>query len=192
MTAKILIIEDEPDIRDNLQDILETESFIVVTAKNGYEGVSKAVAELPNLILCDRMMREGDGTYVLQAIRDNPLTAQIPFIFVTALAAHKDIRDGMVKGADDYLTKPFTRHELLTTIFAQIDRAKSRAIDTKSKLAIVSESIRTHLNHVYGNLELYRADNPSVLENEEFADAWNSCLLAIAKIDKVIAALIPK
>jgi DNA-binding response OmpR family regulator len=192
MATKILVIEDEPEIRENLKDTLESEEFTVVTAKNGYEGVAKAISELPTLILCDRMMHPGDGTYVLHAIRDNPGTAQIPFIFITALAAHKDIRDGMNEGADDYLAKPFSRKDLLQAVYVQLEKAKSRAADTRAKIATISESLRTQLNHIYGNLELYQQDNPKVLENEEFFDAWNATVLATAKLEKLIAALVPR
>jgi DNA-binding response OmpR family regulator len=192
MVTKILVIEDEPEIRENLQDTLENEGFTVVTAKDGYEGVAKAVAELPMLILCDRMMQPGDGTYVLGAIRDNPVTAQIPFIFITALAAHKDIREGMTEGADDYLTKPFSRKDLLQAVYVQLEKAKSRAADTRAKIATISEALRTQLNHIHGNLELYRNDNPKALENEEFSDAWNATVLATTKLEKLIAALVPR
>jgi DNA-binding response OmpR family regulator len=192
MAIKILVIEDEPDIRDNLRDTLENEGFTVVTAKDGYEGVAKAVAELPQLILCDRMMHPGDGTFVLRAIRDNPGTAQIPFIFITALAAHKDIREGMTEGADDYLTKPFSRKYLLQAVYVQLEKAKSRAADTRAKIATISEALRTQLNHIHGNLELYRSDNPRALENEEFFDAWNATILATTKLEKLIDALVPR
>lgn len=192
MATKILIIEDEPDIRDNLEETLLAEGFIVIAAKDGYEGVAKAVGEMPALILCDRMMQPGDGTYVLRTIQDNPTTAQIPFIFLTALAAHKEIRDGMNEGADDYLTKPFSRRDLLSAVYTQLDKAKSRAADTRSKIAVISEALRTQLNQVYGNLELYRQDNPKALENEEFFDAWNATILATNKLEKLISALTPK
>ncbi|HEY9610557.1 response regulator transcription factor [Allocoleopsis sp.] len=192
MVVKILVIEDEPDIRENLEDILKAESFAVITAKDGYEGVAKAIAELPDLILCDRMMRPGDGTYVLRTIRGNNTTSQIPFIFLTAMAAHNDVREGMNEGADDYLSKPFSRFDLLAAIYAQLEKAKSRAADTKSKIAVISEALRTQLNHIYGNLELYRQDNPNVLQNEEFSDAWNATLLVTVKLEKLIAALVPK
>ena len=190
--ARILVIEDDADILENLQEFLEPEGFQVFTAVNGEEGILQAKTLKPDLILCDRMMRPGSGMDVLDAIRSNAATAQTPFIFITALAAKQDVRDGMVHGADDYLTKPFTRTDLLGAIYAQLEKTKSRAADTKSKMAVVSESIRTHLQHIHGNLELYRSDNPTALESEEFADAWNATLLAIAKIDKVIAAMVPK
>lgn len=193
--VKILVVEDEPDILENVVEFLElTEefSFTVITATNGNEGILQATTLKPDLILCDRTMNNGDGSKVLEAIRSNPATAQTSFIFLTARAAKEDVRDGMTSGADDYLTKPFTRAELLGAVYAQLEKTKLRAADTKSKMAVVSESIRTHLQHIYGNLELYRADNPTALENEEFADAWNATVLAIAKIDKLIAAMVPR
>lgn len=192
MVAKILVIEDEEPIRDNLEDILDGEGFIVIAACNGKEGVALATTEIPDLILCDRMMSPGDGSYVLFAIRANPVTSQIPFIFLTAMAAQEDFREGMVEGADDYLSKPFSRVHLLPAIYTQLNKAKSRTAVVKSKIAVVSESIRTQLNKIYGNLELFRQENPEVVESEEFCDAWNETVMTVAKLEKLISALISK
>lgn len=192
MAPRILVVEDELSILENIVEFLEGEGFEVATAINGEEGILLAEKLKPDLILCDRMMRPGTGLEVLAAVRSDSATSMTPFIFVTALAAKEDMRRGMEWGADDYLNKPFTRKELLGAVYAQLEKTKLRAADTKSKMAVVSESIRTHLQHIYGNLELYRADNPVVLENEEFADAWNATVLAIAKINKLIAAMVPK
>lgn len=192
MAPRILVVEDDPSILENITEFLEGEGFIVITAINGEEGILQAETLKPDLILCDRMMKPGTGLEVLAAVRSDPVTAMTAFVFVTALADKDDFRRGMTMGADDYLTKPFTRKDLLGAVYTQLEKTRSRAADTKSKMAVVSESIRTHLQHIYGNLELYRSDNPTALENEEFADAWNATVLAIAKIDKLIAAMVPR
>jgi diguanylate cyclase len=117
---KILVIEDEELVRNNILEILDTVDFRVIGACNGGIGVQLAEEHLPDLILCDVMMPELDGYGVLEALRNNPVTATIPFIFLTAKGDKTDIRQGMNLGADDYLTKPFRRKELLGAIEARL------------------------------------------------------------------------
>ncbi|WP_413199664.1 EAL domain-containing protein [Nostoc piscinale] len=119
---KILVIEDEESVRENLLDLLQAEDFHTIAAANGKTGVDLAFSEAPDLILCDMMMPEVDGYGVLTALRKDPLTATIPFIFLTAKSAKSDFRQGMDMGADDYLTKPFTRAELLSAIMNRLER----------------------------------------------------------------------
>jgi EAL domain-containing protein (putative c-di-GMP-specific phosphodiesterase class I) len=120
--TKILVIEDEESVRENLLDLLEAENFETLTAENGLIGINLALSFMPDLILCDMMMPEMDGLGVLTAVRQDPATATIPFIFLTAKSAHADFRQGMDMGADDYLTKPFTRSELLRAIMNRLER----------------------------------------------------------------------
>lgn len=119
---KILVIEDEQSVRENILDLLEAEDFETVAAANGRVGINLALEKLPDLILCDMMMPEVDGYGVLTALRQEILTAAIPFIFLTAKSAKADFRQGMDMGADDYLTKPFTRAELLSAIMNRLER----------------------------------------------------------------------
>ncbi len=124
---KILIIEDEELFRENLVELLTVENFDVITANNGRVGLDLAIRELPNLILCDLMIPEVDGYSVLNQIREEPITTTIPFIFITARATRNDFRQGMDLGADDYLTKPFTRAELLSAIYSRLHRRDTLA-----------------------------------------------------------------
>jgi len=103
---KILVIEDEPEMRRNLTTILRLEKFRPLPAENGRVGVELAKKEKPDLILCDVTMPELDGYGVLAALRADTETVAIPFIFLTAKGEKPDIRAGMNLGADDYLTKP--------------------------------------------------------------------------------------
>ncbi|BCL37650.1 EAL domain-containing response regulator [Nostoc sp. MS1] len=119
---KILVIEDEDSVRENILDLLQAEDFDTVSAANGRIGIDLALSEFPDLVLCDMMMPEVDGYGVLSALRQEPLTATIPFIFLTAKSAKADFRQGMDMGADDYLTKPFTRAELLSAIMNRLER----------------------------------------------------------------------
>ncbi|HZY79209.1 MAG TPA: response regulator [Cyclobacteriaceae bacterium] len=126
---KILVIEDNEDIRENTAEILSLANYSVVTAENGKVGVDLASREKPDLIICDIMMPELDGFGVLHILSKKPETAAIPFIFVTAKTERSDIRKGMELGADDYLTKPFDDTELLNAIEA---RFKKNEIRTKN------------------------------------------------------------
>lgn len=113
---KILIIEDNEDIRENLGEILELAGYHSITAENGKTGVELAEKEVPDLIICDIMMPVLDGYGVLHILSKKPKTADIPFIFLTAKTEKSDFRYGMNLGADDYITKPFDKAELLNVI----------------------------------------------------------------------------
>ena len=118
----ILAIEDETEIRENIQEILELEGFDVLIAENGRIGVQLAQEHHPDLIICDVMMPELDGYDVLVALRQDPSTLKIPFIFLSAKATKADFRKGMSLGADDYLTKPFTPGELREAISTRLEK----------------------------------------------------------------------
>ncbi|MEQ8904129.1 response regulator [Ekhidna sp.] len=113
---RILVIEDQDDVRENIVELLELSNYTVYSAPNGKEGVKSALASPPDLILCDIMMPEMDGYEVLYLLSKNPETASLPFIFLTAKAEKSDFRKGMNMGADDYITKPFEEMELLGAI----------------------------------------------------------------------------
>ena len=131
--TRILIIEDNDDIRESVTEILELANFEVLAAENGKKGVELAMAHLPDLILCDIMMPELDGYGVLYLLAKKPETAAIPFIFLTAKAERADMRRGMELGADDYLVKPFDDMELLTAIESRLNkRDKQQAFYSKS------------------------------------------------------------
>jgi CRP/FNR family transcriptional regulator, polysaccharide utilization system transcription regulator len=119
---KILVIEDNLEMRENIVEILELANYTVFTAENGRKGVEQARLNMPDLILCDIMMPEMDGYGVLYLLSKDPKTTGIPFIFLTAKADQKDIRKGMSLGADDYLTKPFEEMELLEAIETRLRR----------------------------------------------------------------------
>ena len=112
----ILIIEDNTDIRENLEEILEFDNYKVITAPNGKIGLEKAHLENPDLILCDIAMPEKNGYEVFAASQSPSFPHKIPFIFLTASAQERDIAMGKTFGADAYMTKPFQIDELLSTI----------------------------------------------------------------------------
>jgi DNA-binding NarL/FixJ family response regulator len=130
---KILVIEDQPQMRRNLVTILEMEGYQPVAAENGRVGLETARRELPHLILCDVMMPELDGHTVLAQLRTDPAFASVPFVFLTAKGDKGDVRAGMNLGADDYLAKPVGREELLATITARLERAEAVAAQLQAK-----------------------------------------------------------
>ncbi len=138
---KILVIEDEFLIRENLLERLGAEGFDTVGAENGLDGVKLALANRPDLIICDVMMPELDGYDVLRTLRQNPNTAAIPFIFLTAKADKAALRQGMELGADDYLTKPFTKTELLGAIATRLKKHAVVAQHFEEELVSFVQSI---------------------------------------------------
>ncbi len=121
---KILLIEDNKEMRENTAEILELANYIVITAPNGKIGIETAVKEIPDLIVCDIMMPDLDGYGVLYLLGKNNITSNIPFIFLTAKAEKSDLRKGMSMGADDYLTKPFEEMELLNAIETRLKKSE--------------------------------------------------------------------
>lgn len=119
---KILLIEDNDDIRNNTAEILELSNYKVIVAENGKTGVEKAIACNPDLILCDIMMPVLDGYGVMHAIHKNDALKNIPFIFLTAKSERSDFRKGMELGADDYITKPFNGTELLNAVDSRLKK----------------------------------------------------------------------
>lgn len=120
---KILLIEDNAEVRENTSEILTLANYTVIEAENGRVGVDLAQREKPDLIICDIMMPELDGYGVLHILSKNEQTAGIPFIFLTAKTEKTDIRKGMNLGADDYLTKPFDDTDLLNAIEARFRKS---------------------------------------------------------------------
>jgi len=120
---RILVIEDQAPMRRNLALLLEMEGYEVVTAENGRVGLDLIQQQRPDLVICDVMMPELDGYGVVQALRSDKSTAAIPFIFLTAKGDKADQRIGMNFGADDYLTKPVIREDMLAAIQVRLNRA---------------------------------------------------------------------
>ena len=119
---KILIIDDEEILRENMLDLLQLEGYVCKGAESAEQGLEKIIKWQPDLILCDIKMPGREGYWVLDQLKDDISYAKIPFIFVTAKVEAQDIRTGMKMGADDYLTKPFTRSDLLDSIEARFKR----------------------------------------------------------------------
>ncbi len=175
MNKKILVIEDEDQIRENLEEILQLSDFKTLIAPNGKIGLEIAKTKLPDLIICDIMMPELDGYSVLSALRKNEATVNIPLIFVTAKAERLDFRHGMEIGADDYLTKPFTTEELLKAIATRLHKQSLVQRQSQAKLDELRMNIahslphelNTPLNGIIGMSQLLVDNSTMMRESEE-------------------------
>ena len=119
---KILLIEDDEIMRENISELIALTGYEVEVAANGMLGVEKVSSFKPDLIVCDVMMPELDGYGVLYILSQKPETASIPFIFLTAKSEKEDLRKGMELGADDYLSKPFESTELIRAIESRLKK----------------------------------------------------------------------
>lgn len=166
MTTKILVIEDAPTLRKDIIEMLGFEGYETYGAENGLDGVAKAREIMPNLIICDIMMPVMDGYGVIEELHRDAATATIPFIFLTARTDRLDMRHGMSLGADDFLTKPFTVHELMNSIKARLqkqaemkEQAARRLDDLRGNIILaLPHELRTPLNVILGFSDLLMSD----------------------------------
>jgi len=167
---KILVIEDDPNVRNNIYELLINEDFEVYTKENGKLGYEEAIRLIPDLIISDVMMPEMNGYQVIESLRKNPMTAAIPFIFLSAKADKINIRDGMNFGADDYLTKPFTADELLNAINSRLERKylyDKKIDELRQNLSMsLPHELRTPLTGMMGFAQLMK-DNADFFKPEE-------------------------
>jgi DNA-binding NarL/FixJ family response regulator len=119
---KIVVVEDENRLRENIIEILEMEGYETFGASNGKEGLHEIKKHLPDIILCDIKMNEYDGYWLINELSKNERLLNIPFIYISAKVDRVDVRNGMALGADDYITKPFTRSELISAINIRLKR----------------------------------------------------------------------
>ena len=189
MNPTILVIEDDQQVRENIEDILFLENFKVITAENGQSGLNLAKGAVPDLIICDIMMPELDGYGVLSQLREEPSTASIPLIFLTAKADWLYVRQGMEQGADDYITKPFTHKELLAAIATRLEKQALTAQKNQQTLNDLRISIthslphelRTPLNGIMGFAQLLISEIED-LEREEIQEMAQSIRIASERL----------
>ncbi|HSD82645.1 MAG TPA: response regulator [Anaerolineae bacterium] len=146
---KVLVIEDQDSIRANVLELLDAEGYSVRGAENGRVGIQVAREFLPDVIVSDIIMPEQDGYGVLQELRQDPATATISFIFLTAKADKSEWRQGMNLGADDYLVKPFTQRELLDAIAVRLKRHTQVNERFEQRLEDLRSNITTSLPHEF-------------------------------------------
>jgi CheY-like chemotaxis protein len=164
MKKRVLIIEDNPGVRENTAEILELAGYEAVLAEDGKKGVDLAVKENPDLILCDIMMPGLDGYGVLHILSQRVETAGIPFIFLTAKTEKNDVRYGMSLGADDYITKPFEETDLLRTIENRLRKAEALRQTTQRNAQSQSAQVtmQSHVRHYSRKDSIYHEGDPSM------------------------------
>jgi len=171
---KILIIEDELTVRNNIVRILKAEKYNPISAENGNIGLKMAQEYLPDVIICDIMMPEMDGYEVLTKLQENHQTKLIPFIFLTALAERTDYRKGVELGADDYLVKPFDADELLKAV-----RIKLKKKD------LLQENLK-ELYHKLENFKNFMETKDGMIDNfnQEMRRPLGNIKLALEMLEK--------
>ncbi len=174
---RVLVIEDERSILENVMETLQLEGFDVRGAPNGRVGVETAREYQPNLIICDIMMPELNGYGVLLELRRDVATANIPFMFLTAKADRSDMRRGMELGADDYLIKPFTTSELLAAVDTRLERRQSLAREFEGRMENLRDNIvralphelRTPLTGIIGYSEMLLMDFETIERSQAYS-----------------------
>lgn len=171
---KIFIIEDEPEVIENLAEILEIYDYEVISTLDSKEAPQIASSQRPDLIICDIMMPEMDGYDVLREIKRNPTTYTIPFLFLTAKAERKDLRIGMDLGADDYITKPFEINEIINAVKTRLSKQKflskhfeEQFDDLRKNIAsTIPHELRTPLNSILGFTQILLSNHKDLPEND--------------------------
>jgi two-component system sensor histidine kinase/response regulator len=140
----VLVIDDAEEVRNVIISTLTHFGFKARGAEDGESGIRMALEEPPGLIICDVRMPVMDGYRTLAKVRDMPGIANIPFIFLTAATDKSDMRRGMISGADDYLTKPFTPDELLEAVATRL----SRQVELRSEIYLSAQRLRDNVVHL--------------------------------------------
>lgn len=146
---KILVIENTKSVLDAIKMILQLENYEVLEAINGKEGIEVTRKHIPDLIICDIMMPLTDGYEVLETLRQDKSTTTIPFIFLTAKASKEELRKGMVLGADDYITKPFTSEEIVQAVKSRLDKSETNKKQSEDKISSLTANISYALPHEF-------------------------------------------
>ncbi|WAC02792.1 response regulator [Lacinutrix neustonica] len=154
----VLLIEDDAVLRENTGELLELANYKVHTAANGKIGLEIAKQKMPDIIVCDIMMRELDGYGVLNGLSKNADTKHIPFIFLSAKTERQDVRKGMDLGADDYITKPFSEDELISAIESRLAKV-SILMDLKTQQANPAEETNDNELRTLNDLKNFFDDN---------------------------------
>lgn len=191
--SKILVIEDETSIRENIVEMLTMAGYQVNSAENGFEGISQFMVFQPDLILCDVMMPKVNGYNVLKTIRNSGTQANTPFIFLTSMSEKIHIREGMLTGADDYLTKPFLFQDILSAIETRLKREYKRRNELKEQLLqyrrefnnISSHEYNTPFGSIFGFLHLL-TDNFSDFSETEALSMLEMITVSCKRLKKTL------
>jgi putative two-component system response regulator len=156
--ATIMVVDDNFILRQGLQLLLEADGYRVETAPNGLEALDKMVAHAPDLILSDVAMPGMDGYSFFEEVRERPEWVTIPFIFLTAHGDRQEMFNGKGLGAEDYLVKPVSRHELILTVRSRLARSQQILLAQlqtayQSSLIMLSNAIELRDEYTRGHVE---------------------------------------
>jgi putative two-component system response regulator len=179
--STILVVEDDPAMMIALRDILEGEGYAVVTASDGRSALQALATELPALILSDISMPVMDGIELFEVVRKEPRTAGIPFIFLTARGTSEDVFAGKSLGADDYITKPVTSHQLVAVVRAREQRSKELQLiqlhsSYKASLRTLANAIEDRDNRTGQHVERVNAYAQTLAQELNWSDELRSAL----------------
>jgi len=190
---KILLIEDELLVLENISELLILEGFEVIKAENGRIGVELAKSSLPDLIISDVLMPELDGFGVLEELSKDSMTNTIPFIFLTAKADRPNQRFGMDLGADDYLIKPFTPDEIYKAIYARLKKKHTAKAITDQKInqfslniaSTIPHELRTPLNGILTTIQMLKSYSTS-LDKDEIEELHDTIYESAKRLESII------
>ncbi|MEI6445600.1 MAG: DNA-binding response regulator [Nostocales cyanobacterium ELA583] len=185
-TKKIIVIDNDIVNRNFLVDFLQSEGYNAMGAENGIVGLQLIKQYLPNLVICDLVMPDMDGYTVLSNLREDSLTAIIPFIFLTAINTKASLRKAMELGADDYLTKPATADELLRAIAIRLQKqalfrhwygenTNQLALEEIPNTSINSQSIFPNIPHFKKIFDYIEANYQEGITASDVAEAMGYC-----------------
>lgn len=170
MSDTILVVEDQQHVRDNVKEILESSAYKVFSAGCGKEAIEIVKSEIPDLVISDIMMPGMDGYELLENFQRDPNLQNIPFIFLSAKSSEFDLRSGMIKGADDYITKPFRAKDLLRSVETRLAKYRNwkKNIDKlrESFALAVPHELRTPLIPLLGYSEIILEDIKKISKEE--------------------------
>lgn len=190
---KILIIDDDELVREMIVSTLQMEGYETISAKDGRQGIEEARKHIPDLIICDVMMPAMDGYATLTAIRQYPATSTIPFVFLTGQTTKQDLRQGMERGADDFLVKPVMVDELLAAIQTRLQKhaltrkeAERKLDELRVNLSLsLPHEIRTPLSGIVGFAEVLR-DDSGTLKPEEITEMASMILKSAHRLGALV------
>jgi K+-sensing histidine kinase KdpD len=189
---RVLVIEDEDHLRNDIVETLRYEGFESFGAANGFVGIEKIKELNPDIVVCDVMMPGLDGYQVLDRLRKQPETETMPFIFLTALGDRSHQRQGMEGGADDYVPKPFQTVELVRAIKKQMEKRDARARQFEVRLKDIRDSIfqtlpheiRTPLMSILGYAELL-VEGPQYFQPDQVIQMADSIYKAGVRLHRL-------
>lgn len=191
---KILVIEDEYAVRESICELLELENYKVFSAHDGEQGIRIALSEFPDLIISDIMMPNVNGFEVLQALRENLVTSSIPFIFLSAKTDKSDQRFGMELGADDFLTKPFSRGELYNAISSRLARHEALNLKAREKFEQLKTNLTFTLPHEFRTpltgilaTSQFLLQNGDDLNTKDLNELYTSIYQSAKRLNKLVS-----